>query len=133
MQPDELSSEAQRSTTRMAVEEEKAISTFEEAFLRIKEATGVTDVQVGCEQRRLYYYSQISEHQCSHINTFFSCTVLYMKEIAERFISQKERQQHLEKLKEENEKVLEQLKGQKAELYQQFQDMKYSGEAKLSR
>ncbi len=46
MQPDELSSEAQRSTPRMAGEEEKAISTFEEAFRRIKEATGVTDIQV---------------------------------------------------------------------------------------
>nr|XP_046260429.1 coiled-coil domain-containing protein 151 [Scatophagus argus]XP_046260439.1 coiled-coil domain-containing protein 151 [Scatophagus argus] len=45
MQPDELSSEAQRSTPRMAGEEEKAISTFEEAFRRIKEATGVTDIQ----------------------------------------------------------------------------------------
>lgn len=45
MQPDELSSEAQRSTSRMAGEEEKAIYTFEEAFRRIKEATGVTDIQ----------------------------------------------------------------------------------------
>lgn len=46
MQPDELSSEAQRSTPRIAGEEEKVISTFEEAFRRIKEATGVTDIQV---------------------------------------------------------------------------------------
>lgn len=46
MQPDELSSEPQRSTTRMGGEEEKVISTFEEAFRRIKEATGVTDIQV---------------------------------------------------------------------------------------
>lgn len=46
MQPDELSSEAQRSTPRMTGEEEKAISSFEEAFRRIKEATGVTDIQV---------------------------------------------------------------------------------------
>lgn len=46
MQPDELSSEAHRSTPRMAGEEEKAISTFEEAIRRIKEATGVTDIQV---------------------------------------------------------------------------------------
>ncbi|XP_070684380.1 coiled-coil domain-containing protein 151 [Pempheris klunzingeri] len=98
MQPDELSSEAQRSTPRMAGEEEKAISTFEEAFRRIKEATGVTDIQ----------------------------------EIVERFISQKETHQHLEKLREENEKVLQQLKEQKELLSQQFQDMKYSGEAKLS-
>ncbi|XP_031140286.1 coiled-coil domain-containing protein 151 isoform X1 [Sander lucioperca] len=98
MQPDELSSEAQRSTPRMTGEEEKAISSFEEAFRRIKEATGVTDIQ----------------------------------EIVERFISQRETHQHLEKLREENEKVLQQLKEQKELLNQQFQDMKYSGEAKLS-
>ncbi|XP_060923402.1 coiled-coil domain-containing protein 151 [Limanda limanda] len=98
MQPDELSSEAQRSTTRMAAEEERVTSTFEEAFQRIKEATGVTDI----------------------------------REIVERFISQKETQQHLEKLKGENDKVLLQLKEQKELLNQQFQDMKYSGEAKLS-
>ncbi|XP_034543780.1 coiled-coil domain-containing protein 151 isoform X2 [Notolabrus celidotus] len=98
MQPDELSSEAQRSSPRMAGEEEKVISTFEEAFRRIKEATGVTDIQ----------------------------------EIVDRFISQKETHQHLEKLKEENENMLQQLKEQKELLNQQFQDMKYSGEAKFS-
>ncbi|KAI9523026.1 hypothetical protein NQZ68_031886 [Dissostichus eleginoides] len=98
MQPDELSSEAQRSSPRVAGEEEKVISTFEEAFRRIKEATGVTDIQ----------------------------------EIVERFISQKETHQHLEKLKGENKTVLQQLKEQKELLDQQFQDMKYSGEAELS-
>ncbi|XP_034058366.1 coiled-coil domain-containing protein 151 [Gymnodraco acuticeps] len=98
MQPDELSSEAQRSSPRIAGEQEKVISTFEEAFRRIKEATGVTDIQ----------------------------------EIVERFISQKETHQHLEKLKGENETVLQQLKEQKELLDQQFQDMKYSGEAELS-
>lgn len=60
---------------------------------------------------------------------FFTC----VKEIAERFISQKQTHQHLENLKGENEKVLQQLKEQKKLLNQQFQDMKYSGEAKLSR
>ncbi|KAM3865378.1 coiled-coil domain-containing protein 151 [Diretmus argenteus] len=45
MQPDELSNDAPRSTTRMAGEEEKTISTFEEAFRHIKEATGVTNIQ----------------------------------------------------------------------------------------
>lgn len=44
MHPDELSSEAQRSAN--AVEEVEAISTFEEAFQQIKEATGVTDSRV---------------------------------------------------------------------------------------
>lgn len=98
IQPDELSSEAQRSSPRLGGEEEKAISTFEEAFRQIKEATGVTDTQ----------------------------------EIVERFISQKETHQHLEKLKGENEEALQQLKEQKELLNQQFQHLKYSGEAKLS-
>ncbi|XP_034389843.1 coiled-coil domain-containing protein 151 isoform X2 [Cyclopterus lumpus] len=98
IQPDELSSEAQRSTPRIGGEEEKVISTFEEAFRQIKEATGVTDIQ----------------------------------EIVERFISQKETHQHLEKLKGENVQALQQLKEQKELLNQQFQHMKYSGEAKLS-
>uniref|UniRef100_A0A3Q2Q4P0 Coiled-coil domain containing 151 n=1 Tax=Fundulus heteroclitus TaxID=8078 RepID=A0A3Q2Q4P0_FUNHE len=98
MQPDELSSEAQHSSTRMAAEEEKAISTFEEAFRRIKVATGVTDIQ----------------------------------EVVEHFIFQTENHQHLEKLKQENEEVLLQLKEQKELLGKQFEDIKYSGEAKLS-
>ncbi|KAJ8363432.1 hypothetical protein SKAU_G00122630 [Synaphobranchus kaupii] len=42
MHPDEMSSEAQRSAAAVA-EEDKVIHTFEEAFHRIKEATGVTD------------------------------------------------------------------------------------------
>nr|XP_033480827.1 coiled-coil domain-containing protein 151 isoform X2 [Epinephelus lanceolatus]XP_033480833.1 coiled-coil domain-containing protein 151-like isoform X2 [Epinephelus lanceolatus] len=59
MQPDELSSEAQRSSPRMAGEEEKVISTFEEAFRRIKEATGVTDIQEIVER----FISQKEIHQ----------------------------------------------------------------------
>ncbi|KAJ8283742.1 hypothetical protein COCON_G00025920 [Conger conger] len=42
MHPDELSSEAQRSAA-AAAEEDNVIHTFEEAFRRIKDATGVTD------------------------------------------------------------------------------------------
>ncbi|MED6250728.1 hypothetical protein ATANTOWER_007243 [Ataeniobius toweri] len=98
MQPDELSGEAQHSTTRIAAEEEKAISTFELAFRSIREATGVTDMQ----------------------------------EVLEHFILQKENHKHLEKLNRENEQVLLQLKEQKKLISQQFEDMKYSGEAKLS-
>lgn len=51
----------------------------------------------------------------------------------DRFISQKETHEHLESLKAENEKVLQQLKEQRELLNQEFQDMKYSGEAKFSR
>ncbi|XP_045563635.1 outer dynein arm-docking complex subunit 3 isoform X2 [Salmo salar] len=97
MQPDELSSDAQRSATGLG-EEERAISTFEEAFRRIKEATGVTDT----------------------------------REVVERFISQGDTQQHLEDLKKENQVTLLQLKEDRDRLQEHFQDIKYSGETKLS-
>ncbi|XP_056122841.1 coiled-coil domain-containing protein 151 [Rhinichthys klamathensis goyatoka] len=96
MHPDELSSEAQRSAN--AVEEVEAISTFEEAFHQIKEATGVTD----------------------------------SREIVDRFISQGETQEHLEKMKVENERMLLQLKEERNTLQTQLQDMKYSRETELS-
>ncbi|XP_023147345.2 coiled-coil domain-containing protein 151 [Amphiprion ocellaris] len=98
IQPDELSSEAPHSTTRMAGEEEKPMSTFEEAFRRLKETTGVTNSQ----------------------------------EVEDRITTQRRTHQHLEKLKGENEEVLLQLKQQKELLNQQFENIKYSGEAKFS-
>lgn len=49
------------------------------------------------------------------------------------FISQEESQKHLENMKAENERTLLQLNQEKDELQKQFQDMKYSGETKLSR
>ncbi|XP_041099410.1 coiled-coil domain-containing protein 151 isoform X2 [Polyodon spathula] len=94
MQPDDQSTEAQRS----GVEEENTVTTFEEAFERIKEATGVTNTQ----------------------------------EVVERFVSQGDTQRHLELLKAENEKTLERLKEEREKLRADFQEMKYSGEAKLS-
>ena len=56
-----------------------------------------------------------------------------MQEIVECFIAQGESQRHLEELKGQNQEVLLQLKGEKEALQHSFQDMKYSGEAKLSR
>nr|XP_055068265.1 coiled-coil domain-containing protein 151 isoform X3 [Misgurnus anguillicaudatus] len=94
---DEMSSEAQHSAIGVG-EEEESISAFEEAFQRIKDATGVTET----------------------------------REIVDRFISQEETQKHLEKMKAKNEKTLLQLKAEKNELQDQFQEMKYSGETKLS-
>ncbi|XP_055014086.1 coiled-coil domain-containing protein 151 isoform X2 [Boleophthalmus pectinirostris] len=99
LQSDDQSSEAQRSTTRTTGDEDKAMSTFEDVFRQIKEATGVTDIQ----------------------------------EVAERFVTQKGIHEHLEKLTEENKNTLVELKEQKAQLDQQFEDKKYSGEAKISR
>lgn len=79
-------------------EEEKMIRTYQEAFQKIKEATGVTDTQ----------------------------------EVVKRFVAQGETHQHLEELKSENEKTLVRLKEEKERLQEVFQELKYSGEAKLS-
>ncbi|KAM4750208.1 coiled-coil domain-containing protein 151 [Anableps anableps] len=98
MQSVELDSESQLNTSWNAAEEEKTISTFEEAFKSIKDATRVTDIQ----------------------------------EVVENFNLEKENHQHLEKLKQENEKVLLKLKKEKELCSQQFEEIKYSGEAKLS-
>uniref|UniRef100_A0A8C2JG84 Coiled-coil domain-containing protein 151-like n=1 Tax=Cyprinus carpio TaxID=7962 RepID=A0A8C2JG84_CYPCA len=87
MNPDELSSEAPRTPTTVG-EEEESISTFEEAFQHVKEATGVTDSQ----------------------------------EIVDRFISQGETQEHLEKMKAENERMLLELKDERSMSHTQYQD-----------
>lgn len=61
-----------------------------------------------------------------------SLVLLRLQEIVQRFISQRETHQHLVRLKEENEKVLQHLKEQMNLLADEFQDMKYSGEAKVT-
>ncbi|XP_042581154.1 outer dynein arm-docking complex subunit 3-like [Cyprinus carpio] len=98
MNPDELSSEAPRTPTTVGGEEEESISTFEEAFQHVKEATGVTDSQ----------------------------------EIVDRFISQGETQEHLEKMKAENERMLLELKEERNMSHTQYQDVKYSRETEFS-
>ncbi|XP_035683994.1 coiled-coil domain-containing protein 151-like isoform X2 [Branchiostoma floridae] len=54
------------------------------------------------------------------------------QEVVARFMSQGDTQRHLEELKRENEKQLSRLKEEKEHLQAEFEDMKYSGEAKLS-
>ncbi|XP_029706942.1 coiled-coil domain-containing protein 151 isoform X1 [Takifugu rubripes] len=96
MQPDDMISEALQSEP--IVERKEALSTFEDAYRCIKEATGVTNAQ----------------------------------EILERFTVQKETHQHLLKLKEDNKKMLQQLREQKELLTKELEDVKYSGEAQVS-
>eukprot|EP00794_Sanderia_malayensis_P015955 gene15955-17560_t len=80
------------------VEQEKKISTYEEAMAKIKDATGVSDIQ----------------------------------EVVQRFLSQGDTHKHLEELKINNEKMLARLKEEKEKLQAEFEEMKYSGEAKMS-
>ncbi|XP_075062796.1 outer dynein arm-docking complex subunit 3 isoform X2 [Mixophyes fleayi] len=79
-------------------EEEKVIRTYQEAFQRIKETTGVTDTQ----------------------------------EVVRRFTAQGEIHRHLDEMKSENERIIVRLKEEKERLQEAFQELKYSGEAKLS-
>ena len=50
-----------------------------------------------------------------------------------RFRSQGETQKHLENLKKDNVAQIHKIQEEKFKLQQQFEEMKYSGEAKLSR
>ena len=53
--------------------------------------------------------------------------------MVQRFLSQGDTQKHLEALKVTNEKTLVRLKEDKEKLQKEFESMKYSGEAKMSR
>uniref|UniRef100_A0A3P9MTX4 Coiled-coil domain containing 151 n=1 Tax=Poecilia reticulata TaxID=8081 RepID=A0A3P9MTX4_POERE len=56
-----------------------------------------------------------------------------LQDVLEHFTSEKENCESLENLKKQNEEALEKLKEEKELLRQQFDKMKYSGEAKLSK
>ncbi len=78
--------------------QEEKISSYEEALAKIKDATGVSDIQ----------------------------------EVVDRFLNQGDTKRHLEQLREENTKVVSRLKEEREKLQAQFEDLKYSGEAKMS-
>lgn len=50
-----------------------------------------------------------------------------------RFENQGDTQRHLEELKKDNEKKIMRLREEMERLQKEFEEMKYSGEAKLSR
>lgn len=97
MAQDDLTAE-QRHQLGLVEEDHEKIKTYEEAFRRIKDATGVSDT----------------------------------KEVVLRFENQGETQHHLEQLKEDNEEEIKKLTDQKMKLQGDYEQMKYSGEAKLS-
>ena len=59
--------------------------------------------------------------------------MFYLQEVVQRFLSQGDTQKHLEQLKVNNEKTLVRLKDEKEKLQKEFEEMKYSGEARMSR
>ncbi|KAK7466000.1 hypothetical protein BaRGS_00037437 [Batillaria attramentaria] len=96
IQQDELSPQEKAALT--GEDQQQKITTYEEAFKQIKEATGVSDTW----------------------------------EVVERFENQGQTTQHLEDLKKDNEKQILRLREEKENLQTEFEEMKYSGEAKLS-
>lgn len=78
--------------------QEAKISSYEEALAKIKDATGVSNIQ----------------------------------EVVDRFLNQGNTKKHLEHLKEEDTHQFARLKEDKEKMQAQFEDMKYSGEAKMS-
>ena len=83
----------------MGEEDQQKITTYEEAFRRIKEATGVSDT----------------------------------KEVVLRFENQGETKEHLESLQKDAEKQIARLREERERKQNEYEEMKYTGEAKLSR
>ncbi|XP_061164227.1 outer dynein arm-docking complex subunit 3-like isoform X1 [Saccostrea echinata] len=96
IQQDELSPQEKQAL--QGEEQQQKITTYEEAFRRIKEATGVSDTM----------------------------------EVVRRFEGQDETTKHLEALQKDNDKLITRLKEEKDKLQAEFEDMKYTGDAKLS-
>ncbi|RUS91204.1 hypothetical protein EGW08_001010 [Elysia chlorotica] len=96
VQQEELSAQEKAALT--GEDQQQKITTYEEAFKRIKECTGVSDTM----------------------------------EVVIRFENQGDTTRHLEDLKRDNEKQIIRLREDKEKLQQEFEEMKYSGEAKLS-
>ncbi|XP_037546472.1 coiled-coil domain-containing protein 151 [Nematolebias whitei] len=122
-------------SSRKTVEELKAQA--ERADRKVRKTTVQPDEVSSEAQRSVTRIAAEEEQAISTFEEAFRCIqdatgVTDIQEIVEWFISQKEMHQHLEKLKKENKEVLQQLKEQKELLNQQFKDIKYSGEAKLS-
>ncbi|CAF0986621.1 unnamed protein product [Rotaria sp. Silwood1] len=83
---------------KLSEQDQTKIDMYENAFSRIKEATGASTMQ----------------------------------EVVERFMSQDSTTAHLEKMKEDSEQNVAKLREEKARLNKEFEEMKYSGEAKTS-
>ncbi|XP_022320197.1 outer dynein arm-docking complex subunit 3-like [Crassostrea virginica] len=96
IQQDELSPQEKQAL--QGEEQQQKITTYEEAFKRIKEATGVSDTM----------------------------------EVVRRFEGQEDTTKHLEALQKDNEKQITRLKEEKEKLQMEFEEMKYTGDAKLS-
>ncbi|XP_048773506.1 outer dynein arm-docking complex subunit 3-like [Ostrea edulis] len=96
IQQDELSPQEKQAL--QGEEQQQKITTYEEAFKRIKEATGVSDTM----------------------------------EVVRRFEGQEDTTKHLEALQKENEKQITRLKEEKEKLQTDFEEMKYTGDSKLS-
>ena len=77
-------------------EQETKISSFEEAFTKIKDATGVSNIQVVA-------IGMVT------VTMATMCT----QEVVDRFLNQRETRRHLEQLREEHSQQLERLKEDK--------------------
>ena len=66
-------------------------------------------------------------------NALNNTNTLLTFKVVERFQNQGDTTKHLEELQSDAERQIDQLKERKEKLQTEFEEMKYSGEAKLSR
>ncbi|CAF0939573.1 unnamed protein product [Adineta ricciae] len=92
------SSPQEDSKDKLSEQDQSKVDMYENAFIRIKEATGASTMQ----------------------------------EVVDRFATQDSTTEHLERMKQDAEQNVAKLRDEKARLNKEFEEMKYSGEAKTS-
>lgn len=103
----------------MTEAEREKIGSYEEAFEKIKEETGVN--------------SMIVSSVFPHAKTRALLTVIFkLKEVVERYKGQGEKTERLEQDKSDAQEKIAKLKDEKENLMKKFEEMKYSGEQKMS-
>ncbi len=104
----------------MTEAEREKISSYEDAFEKIKEETGVNSMNVKNDNFEKIIFRYFSTFQ----NEF--------QEVVERYKGQGEKTERLEQDKNDAQEKIAKLKDEKENLMKKFEEMKYSGEQKMS-
>ena len=106
----------------MTEAEREKIGSYEEAFEKIKEETGVNSMNVNKNLKKKVSFVLWDKN-------FF---VVGKKDVVERYKGQGEKTERLEQDKKDAQEKIAKLKDEKENLMKRFEEMKYSGEQKMS-
>lgn len=110
----------------MTEAEREKIGSYEEAFEKIKEETGVNSMNV------ITIKFFILNIIVTNLIIFSNILNYQLQEVVERYKGQGEKTERLEQDKHDAQEKIAKLKDEKETLMKKFEEMKYSGEQKMS-